>query len=1140
MRKQLLDSLKYGLFCGCMWISFNGYSQVIASVKASQQQTQPKSQQKTILLTHLLTELENRYQVRFNYSVDLLKGVQVSVEDIRKYKSIDRSLNQLLEKSTQLKCKKIDKGTYVIVRSKENASSSAVETEAVNLPGNQMAGNTPSEPSRTQTPALTAAQAIKVSGLVTGENDEPMVGVSVSEKGTTNGTVTDAQGKFTLNVADEKSILVFSFIGYITDEIAVGTQSQLTIKLLPDLKALQEVVVVAYGTQRRTDLTGAVGLVNPADAKKVQSASVAEQLQGRVAGVQVTTSGEPGATSQVRIRGVGTFTGGNPIWVIDGVILEGSYPDFNPNDVETIQVLKDASATALYGSRGMNGVVIVTTKKGQPGGIKIDYSGYYGVQNITKRLPYVGADEFRRLATEAYSLAGKPAPGFTPGVDTDWQEELIKPGVQTDHNVSVSGGSEKSTFLVSAGYFSQDGTIVGPWYKRYSFRVNSDMTKGRLHVGESIYLAHIDQRRVNGLPFEEVARMWPTIPVYDPNEPSGSGFGYGNQNNNTFGTNPIGLQLKDDNLGKGYKMQGSTFAEFKITDFLTYKLLLGLDFYLANDKFITGAGSLRQNNPAALREVSDNRNIFFNTLVENTLNFRKTFGLHTVSALAGYTRQSLNEEYLNSTIAGIPSRDFPVQGAGTANPRTGGSQIRQGIVSWLGRLDYSFHDRYLLQANFRADASSRFPSNNRWGFFPSVSAGWRISQESFFQGVRLFDELKLRASYGTVGNQAIAPYQLDPIIAPNRNYIFGPGQSLAEGAVNINLVNPNLRWEKKTTTNIGVDATILNGRLDITADYYIAKSKDLLLQIPISLTSGNEGDNPYANIAGITNRGLELSINYRQKIGELSLNVGLTGSRNRIVVDGLIPPATPGDPEQPLLGWGPIKVISGRPMSSFYAYVAQGIYQTQAEIDASPLNNKADLRPGDVRYKDRDGNGEINDNDREEVGSPYPLFEYGLNLGANFKGFDLTAYFQGVGGNYLYNQNTYWTARADEVGAIRSDRLPWTEPGSTNKTPIFRQGPSGRNPEPNSTRFIEKGDYFRMKTLQIGYSLPQSFLDRVKGISRARIYVNGQNLFTLTKYTGYNPEVSGAFGSAAWNLRGIDLGNYPTPRTLSIGLQATF
>ncbi|MCU0353649.1 MAG: carboxypeptidase-like regulatory domain-containing protein [Cytophagales bacterium] len=442
----------------------NGYSQVTASVRANQHQQQPKNQQKTVLLTNLLTELENRYQVRFNYSVDLLKGVQVNAEDIRKYKSIDKSLNQLLERNTQLRCKKIDKDTYVIVRNKENMSENTSSTEATS-PANNLAGNTAADFQNQADETVVAPQAIRVSGTVTGENDEPMVGVSVSEKGTTNGTVTDTQGKYALNVTDEKSVLVFSFIGYISEEMTVGNQTQLNVKLQPDLKALQEVVVVAYGTQKRTDITGAVGLVNPAEAKKVQTASIAEQLQGRVAGVQVTTSGEPGATSQVRVRGVGTFTGGNPIWVIDGVILEGSFPDFNPNDVETIQVLKDASATALYGSRGMNGVIIVTTKKGQPGAVKVDYNGYYGVQNIARRIPYVGGDEFRRLATEAYRLAGKPAPGFNPGVNTDWQEELIKPGVQTDHNVSVSGGSEKSTFLVSAGYFSQDGTIVGSWFK---------------------------------------------------------------------------------------------------------------------------------------------------------------------------------------------------------------------------------------------------------------------------------------------------------------------------------------------------------------------------------------------------------------------------------------------------------------------------------------------------------------------------------------------------------------------------------------------------------------------------------------------------------------------------------------------------
>jgi TonB-linked SusC/RagA family outer membrane protein len=980
---------------------------------------------------------------------------------------------------------------------------------------------------------------VQVSGKVTDESGTGLPGVNVLVKGTATGTTTSSDGSFTLTAPDGNATLVFSYIGYVTQEVPINNRTTLNISLVPDVQSLSEVVVVGYQTQKRSDIVGAVGVVDTEEIKKVQAGSVGELLQGRAAGVTVTSSGAPGQASAVKIRGTNSISGqDSPLYVIDGMFINGAFPDFNPNDVESIQVLKDAAATALYGSRGMNGVVIITTKRGKQGTPSISYNTYVGAQSVPKRLPLMNAAQFREAITLAYANNGEPAPPLSENVDTDWQDAMFKTGLITDHNLTVSGGGENASYLVSGNFFFQDGTIKGPSFRRYQVRVNTDMKKGRVRIGENLMLSRNLTTNVNGLPFLDVLQMFPTIPVYDPTTRSGFGYGRGNLNN-TFATNPVGLQEHYSNKTTSAKVFGSAFAEVTIFDFLTYKLNMGLDYSQASTKYFERIGALRQNNPDGGPAFVDDRvGEFFNILVENTLNFNKTFGQHAISALVGYTQQKDNYKEVFAHTEGI-NGEYWVQNNGTTSPRTGGFMNQRTLASWLGSINYTFADKYLFQVNARRDGSSIFGQGNQYGVFPSASVGWRVSKEGFMEAVPFISDLKLRASYGEVGSQAIGildnfangPYRISPTIDYNQNYVFNNG--IALGAINRQLVNPNIRWERKTTTNVGMDVGLWENRILFSADYFISRTKDLLLEVPIPLTAGSTGANPIDNLASIQNKGVEFALTYQNQAGEFkySASANVTSIRNKVL--GLIP----ANNNQPIYGnLQLIRLAVDEPIS-FYALKTDGVYQNQAEVDASGIPG---VTPGDLRFVDTNGDKVINLDDRQRVGSPFPTLEYGLNLTGSYMGFDLTAFFAGVGGNKIFNEGRWWNGRSDDNFNYRSDEPFWTGEGTSNTVPKPKHGGSGLNAVVQSDRWIEKGDYLRMKTIQLGYSLPTSFVQNLKVLSNLRVYLSGQNVFTITKYKGYDPEVTGAFGRTSNLDRGQDIGNFPAPRILSAGIQAGF
>jgi len=970
---------------------------------------------------------------------------------------------------------------------------------------------------------------LSVSGKVTDGQGEPLPGASIVISGTQTGTTTDFDGNFELGSVTSDAVLTISYIGFFTQQINVDGRSTINIVLSEDSNDLDEVVVIGYQSVKRSDIVGSVAVVDTEEMLKAPASNVGQMLQGRAAGVTVTSTGTPGASSSIKIRGLNSFSGqDSPLYVVDGMLINSLGADFNPNDIESIQVLKDAASTALYGSRGMNGVIVVTTKKGKQGPLKIDYDFYYGFQTIEKKLPLTNAAQFIEINNLAYQNNGDASQGLRTGVDTDWQEELFKTGTISEHNINFSGGSENSNYFISLNYFDQEGAIVGPEFERYQIRINSQTKKGRFTFGENIALSRSNQRRVNGNPFIDIVWMLPTIPVYDPN--TESGYGIGDDNNSTFATNPIGLQEHWSNTGITNKVLGSTYAEYEIFPFLKYKLNLGLDYSQLRDKYYQRAGALRQNTPGATF-LEDRHTEFFNILAENTLNYNQTFGKSTISALLGYTTQK-DSFIFNYARTENLTGEFWVQDNGTASPLTAGREEVAGLRSFLGSLNYSYDNRYTLLVNFRRDGSSRFGRDNQWANFPSVSASWRISEEGFMENNTIFDNLKLRASWGIVGNQAINNYATQSVLRYNQNYVLN--NQVVPGATNLQLVNPNLRWESKTTTNIGLDMGFFGNRLSFSADYYVADVEDLLLAVPIPLSSGNTGGDPLANVGQVQNRGLELSLGYQNIVNDFSYGIQANGTFLRNEVKALVAEAG----NLPIFGVGQIlRTAVGEPVASFYVLETAGIFQNQAEIDAWGVQPGA--RPGDVKYIDNDGNGTINFEDRAVVGKALPDFEYGINLNVAYKGFDATAFFAGVAGNSIYNEQKWWSQRYDDNANYLTTDVFWTGEGTSNLIPRPQHLDSSLNPTQNSDRYVEKGDYFRLKNLQIGYALPSEVIEKI-GLSKLRLYATGQNLFTITKYTGLDPEVVGANGNGDFLSRGFDNGNFPSLRTGILGIQLGF
>ncbi len=1016
---------------------------------------------------------------------------------------------------------------------------------------------------------------LTIYGQVKDESGNPLPGVTIKVLGTATGTTTDISGNYSLRLPDEisadKAVLVFSYTGYENQEVPVNGKTVIDISLAPAGNQLGELVVIGYGTQNKKDLTGSIGTVDSKTVKAVATNDMTKAIQGQIAGVTVHSGGEPGAVPQIKIRGIGSFNNNNPLFIIDGV--QSPVNDVPTADIESIQILKDASAAAIYGSRAANGVVIITTKRGREGKLHLNYDVYAGWQNITQRYDMANREEYQLLVNEASANAEpaqpvKPAndptsPFYVDDIDTDWQEEAFQTGRIQEHTLGVSGGSERAKYNVSLNYFDHTGTIAGkgPSYTRYAFRINTDFKQGRFKFGESFGYSKVDQNFMtfvhDGTSLGYIVGAIPTLPVYD----AGTIDGYSSASQTIHGSytaNAVGFNSLIDSETDRHRFIGNVYGEYELLDNLNYRLSLGYertDWRDFNFKPEHDLGWFYVNNIARMNDWRGNG---YTGTVENTLTYDKIVGKHNFALLAGQSVLQSAISRINGHAEGFTKPYFPVLSNGSSGISVTGYDEMNRLLSYFGRLIYSFDNKYLLTATVRRDASSRFSSSNRWGTFPSVAVGWKLHNESFMQGQNLFSQLKIRASYGILGNQEIPPYQYEALVNPYAHAVFS--NQLATGATQVEFATPDIKWETKESQNIGVDFGFLEDRLTFSAEYYRNTSKDMLLRVRIPESTGvYPWKSPYVNGASVRNNGLEFQAGYQSKQGELTyrINANMYTLKNEVLSLGY------GD--QPILGYGGItRTEVGGEVGALYGWVIDGIFQSQAEIDAlnasSAIGRYQEVltRPGDYKFKDINGrddsgeltglpDGKIDDDDRTFLGSAVPDLYFGLNLSLAYKGFDFSVLASGSSGNQVFN-----TLRAGIEGGGGWDNYAknslnrWTPTNTDTDVPrvvIFDPNKNGRA----SSRWLENGSYFRITNVQLGYSLPQQALSRMK-MSNLRIYVAGQNLLTFTKYTGFDPD----FGNDGLFDRAIDQGNYPNraftayagglpnPRTVMVGVQAGF
>jgi TonB-linked SusC/RagA family outer membrane protein len=999
---------------------------------------------------------------------------------------------------------------------------------------------------RKQPPQAPAApQQRLVQGVITDLDGGALAGVSVMVKGTTIGATTGVDGSYDI-VAPADAMLVFSFLGMGLREEPVNGRGRIDLQLLNDAMQIDEVVVVAYGTQRKRDLTGAVSVVDAATMKKMVSPNIGQALQSLATGVSVTTSGRPGSGSDIRIRGVGSFSDVGPLYVVDGMILDGSQREFNVNDVESVQVLKDASATALYGSRGANGVILVTTKRGKEGPTKVDFSATMGVQQIANRIETMNSVEFLRVNRMAYDNAGKEWPGEpTQGqllVNTDWQDAFFQNAMIQDYNLNVSGGNSNGNYLLSFGYYNQDGVVKGPTHDRLTIRSNAEARKGWFTFGEILLVAHSSTVPMLGAPFIDLARMPPVIPVYD--ESMADGYGTGSSSYQTYGSNPIGLQETSQHRQTSKRIIGNAYVQMEPIKGLQLKSNIGVEYHNWFDRELDIYKQVRYLSVSTYdNQLLERKGNFTTWMWENTISYTNTIGKHHFDALLGYTAQE-RTEYNHVALVKDLVDGFWVLSAGVTEPSVSGTDSESSMTSLLGRVNYNYDGKYLLQVNARRDGSSRFGANYRYGVFPSASVGWRISEEGFFSAAKpVVNDLKLRASWGILGDQQALPnYAYATYITQGTDgAIFGAEQTYYPGAIQKGRANPDLRWEQKTTINAGIDFALLSQKLYGSAEYFSSDSKDLLLQLPIAWTSGTD-ITPWTNYGSVRNEGFELMLGWRetQKKFKYNLAVNLTSIHTEVL--------ELGESYREAGISGVNRSEEGRSVGDFYVIRTDGIFQSMDEVyehtamvwdEASSAMQSVVIQPnavpGDIRYKDINNDGKIDKDDREYVGSPFPKFELGLSFSAEYKNFDLSLFLAGVYGNKIFNNVKYWMERMDETSNLPKGLQPWTADNHSTTTPRAFMGPND-NTIVYSDRWIEDGSYIRLKNVQLGYSLPSSLWSHIKFVGSARVYAGVQNLFTLTSYSGFDPEISGGsiFG------KGNDDGHFPPVRIYTLGLQMSF
>ncbi len=973
---------------------------------------------------------------------------------------------------------------------------------------------------------------IKVSGKVTDRANAGLPGVTVQVKGSNTGTVTDANGQYTLQ-AEETGTLVFSSIGFTRQEITIGSRSVIDVILLDDSKSLDEVVVVGYGTQRKSDVTGATVTIKGDELVKQPVLTATQALQGKAAGVQIISSGQPGSAPVIRVRGTGTALAGTAaLFVVDGVLTD-DITNINTADIVNVDVLKDASATAIYGARGANGVVIITTKRGTAGKMTVSYSGNAGFRAPTNLVQMANATEYANYVSAASGNI------ITPGTtSTDWYKQILRNGFQQNHGVSINGGTDKSTYFLSAGYFTDQGVVIDNVYKRLSIRANNDFTFNKVvKAGISASYANGSNQIANlGTAYNNAYRASPII----PGKVNGK---YGNTSvYQNVGNSLLDIE-KNDNLAVDNRLLGSAYLDIKPIEWLTLRSEFGGDWINQNSRvynyqfnndtstFIAPGGN--QRNPNSNLSVGNTRT--FHWTWNNLATFNRTFGKHALTVLAGTTAEQYTLTSFTAFRKDVPAvRDLWYIGTGNANTSTNdGTGDKYTRNSYLGRLNYNYNDKYLLTATIRADGSSRFPSGNRWGYFPSVGAGWLISNESFMANQHLFDLLKLRGSWGRVGNDRIPSDSYTVTVQPNLAYPFGGGVATPGSAIT-QIKDPNLKWETTEEYDLGIEFTAVNGRLSGELNYYNKTSRDLLINVKVPSVTGDADGVVLTNAASIKNKGLEFSLNWRGKItNNLTYRVSGNVTLNQNTVVGL-------NGGQPILDGGiganqqyTTRTDNGQPVGSFSVLQVLGVFQTSDEVgsykNAAGQVIQPSANPGDFKYQDTNGDGKIDDNDRVFAGSYQPKAYFGLNTGLTYGNFDFSVDFYGNVGNQVYNGKRAFRQNVlDNVErSLAYNR--WTPSNHSQTEPGANSGNL-----PPSTYFVESGSFVRINNVTLGYKLPIALLQKAT-ISNLRVFVTAQNVLTLKKFSGFTPELPGNPTS-----QGIELNAYPTTKTFALGLNASF
>lgn len=995
------------------------------------------------------------------------------------------------------------------------------------------------------------ANAQQITGKVTDVDGEPIPGANIVEKGTTNGTITNLDGEYIITNISEDATLQFSFIGYLTEEVKVNDKKVIDVQLIQNIEEFDEVVVIGYGTQNKKDLSSAITVVEPEELQRNPGVSLEQSLQGQAAGVMVSSyGGSPGANAKVHIRGIGSPNNTDPLYVIDGV--PGASPrSISPSDIENIQILKDGASTAIYGARGANGVIIINTKSGKAGEIKITFDGYRGVQEVWRTIDMLNAQQYASLIDEAAENASSLFIPVEPparvqdalenpekyGEGTDWQDAIFQSAPIQRYDLGISGGSDNLTFSSSIGYFNQEGTIINTEYEQFNVRLKTRLEREKLVMGQSFAGSYSVRNRAvsqGGRSMLQLATTsTPTLPVYD----SVGNFQGATTEDGINIWNPVAWSAYNKNQRQAMNVMGNLFAEYELIKDLKLKYNFGITGGGDRDLRVEDTYDIGDFFENSAKDLSESYNVNFRFINELTLTYKKVFGRHAFTALAGYTREKRKKTEMGVRVEGFPADFMESVGTGELLQSKWGTPSESRIESALARLQYNYASRYYVTANFRRDGNSVFDQEYLYGNFPSVSLAWRVSEESFF-GADMINNMKLRMSFGEVGNAPIGNYGFLTRLNSGVNYTFGG--DLATGTVQTRYPTVGAKWESTVTQNVGLDVDMYNNKLSLIFDAFIKETRDILLQVPIPYSAANNKVPPDLNAGTVENRGVEVTLSHNNTFGNLEYffsgnftyvqnEVIETSANENVIIDG--------DTE---LG-NVSRMEVGFPIGYFKGYEVEGIYRTQQEIDAVAEvypDLVENLKPGDIIYRDQNSNGELNAEDMVMIGNPYPDIIYSFNAGLYYNDFDFSFQFQGIQGNEIFSEMIHWTQNMSLTGNQSAATLNRWRPVAedNNASATLPRAELDRTVNQRlSDRYIEDGSYLRLKNVTLGYTLANQWSERI-GIERFRIYFKGQNLLTFTNYSMFDPEI----GSGENLNAGIDRGTYPVPRVYLVGVQLDF